>query len=427
MPRTTPSPPKISVVIPTYNRCEMLRRTLWTLARQGLPREDYEVIVADDGSSDATADAVRSFHGDLDLTYHFQEDLGFRAAQARNAGARAARGEVLVFMDTGTLAGPDMLAAHLDAQKRRPDGLAVIGDTYGYRPHEPTPGLEEAICSMAPEEVMARYRDVPTFWDWRRDEMVKVDDDINRRVTPWLLFWATNVSVRADVFVEVGGFHEGFRGWGVEDIELGFRLHRRGLPFLFSHEAWAIETPHDRDPEANLVTNQHNADVFTAHDRHPAAELTWGMYQRDLLWEIEDAYREVLDWTERAKGLTVGAEIEAALTGLPPGASVAVLGCGDELPPTLPPGSLLADVDEVKLARAVADGRHEGVNLIGVRTPFPDGAVDAVLVTSRLEGLWNEWAREILAEARRIGRSVRCALPVPDGAVPAGLAAVEPV
>lgn len=412
MPGRSPAP-KVSVVIPTYNRCEMLRRTLWALTRQRFPAGGFEVIVSDDGSSDATADVVRSFSDRLNLVYRFQEDLGFRAAEARNAGAAAASAPVLVFMDTGTLAGPDMLAEHYALQTSGPTGRAVIGDTYGYRPHEPTPGLAEAIRSLPPEDVMARYHDVRTFWDWRRDEMAKVDDDINRRATPWLLFWATNISVRATDFHAVGGFDENFRGWGVEDIELGFRLAELGLPFVFSHEAWAIETPHDRDPVANLETNQHNALVFMLRHRHPAAEITWGMYQRDLLWEIEDAYRDVLDQSGHHRDVDVSAEIDEALAGMPAGTRVTVFGCGARLPAAVPDGAHVTDFDPALLAKATADGRCEGLHLIGIRTPLPADGTDVVVITSRLSGVWTEWGREILAEAHRIGRTVRRTLPGP--------------
>ncbi|OKI88964.1 hypothetical protein AMK10_32305 [Streptomyces sp. CB02058] len=81
----------ISVVMPTYNRAEFLRMGLLGLSRQSISNELFEVIVADDGSSDGTAEVVASFADSLRLTYYFQEDKGFRVAKARNEGARLAR------------------------------------------------------------------------------------------------------------------------------------------------------------------------------------------------------------------------------------------------------------------------------------------------------------------------------------------------
>src|SRR5207244_3414024 len=181
---------RISVVIPTYNRSGMLRRTLESLTAQRLAPEEFEVIISDDGSSDDTADVARSFARRLRLQYRFQEDLGFRAAQARNAGAALAAAPVLAFMDTGTLAGPDFLLAHLGAHAA--GRVAVIGETYGYRPHEPTPGLAEAIAELAPAQILRRYRGVSSFRDWRDDELEEIGFDITRRAVPWLFFWGTN-------------------------------------------------------------------------------------------------------------------------------------------------------------------------------------------------------------------------------------------
>lgn len=92
---------KASIVIPTYNRAGLLRRTLASLARQTGADGDFEVIVADDGSSDDTAAVAGSFGGPFPLRYYHQADEGYRAAAARNGGARLARHEVLLFLDSG--------------------------------------------------------------------------------------------------------------------------------------------------------------------------------------------------------------------------------------------------------------------------------------------------------------------------------------
>src|SRR5713226_2419893 len=121
--------PRISVIVPSYNRCGLLRQTLESLAGQHFPADDFEVVVADDGSSDGTQAMVASFAGRLRLRYCFQEDQGYRVAAARNAGARLATAPVLAFVDSGTLAGPDFVRGHLAAQAR--EGRAVLGYCFG--------------------------------------------------------------------------------------------------------------------------------------------------------------------------------------------------------------------------------------------------------------------------------------------------------
>ncbi|MBY0445348.1 MAG: glycosyltransferase, partial [Burkholderiales bacterium] len=77
---------QISIVIPTYNRADLLRYTLESLVLQTLDKQLFEVIVVDDGGSDNSEEVVRAFAEQLNIKYFWQEDKGFRAGKARNIG-----------------------------------------------------------------------------------------------------------------------------------------------------------------------------------------------------------------------------------------------------------------------------------------------------------------------------------------------------
>ncbi|NUT06795.1 MAG: glycosyltransferase, partial [Hamadaea sp.] len=128
--------PKVSVVIPTYNRAALMRLMLAQLARQTLPPSDFEVVVADDGSSDETAQVVAEFADRLRLKYFFQEDVGDRVSRARNEGARLAEAEVLIFLDSGVMISPELVERHLALHE---DGkpLFVCGYAWGDDPRFP--------------------------------------------------------------------------------------------------------------------------------------------------------------------------------------------------------------------------------------------------------------------------------------------------
>src|SRR5579859_3268611 len=102
--------PFISVVIPTYNRRDSLLRTLAALERQAYPFDRFEVIVVSDGATDGTGDAVRA----LSTSYRLRclEQVNSGPSVARNHGARAACGEVVVYLDDDVEPLPRFLERH---------------------------------------------------------------------------------------------------------------------------------------------------------------------------------------------------------------------------------------------------------------------------------------------------------------------------
>lgn len=412
--------PRVSVVIPTYNRCGMLRDTLEHLARQRLPVGEFEVVAADDGSSDATREVVASFADRLRLEYHFQEDRGFRAGTARNAGARLATAPVLVFLDTGPLVGPDFLAHHLAAHDGGGPGRAVVGYAYGYNPEKDMAWLHEPLASLGAEGTVARHADDPAFRDIRHEALARVGFDLSRRLAPWQLFFTINCSVRAEDFHAVGGFDEGFDEWGAEDLELAFKLSRRGVGFHFAPDAWVVDVPHPRDMSDLRDQLARQVGHFLELHPEPVVEIGYALTVEHLLWSWEADYAALLAWQREVGDAGVADELAEAVRDLPEGARVAVLGSGGDVPADLPP-MVLMDFDAALLDRAVRSGAHTGHHALGLRTPLAARSVDVVVITSRLAGLWDRWSDALLAEARRIGREVRvfpAAAPDPGGPLP---------
>jgi glycosyltransferase involved in cell wall biosynthesis len=401
--------PKISVIIPTYNRDKLLRGTLLELTRQTLPADEFEVIVADDGSSDRTREVVDSFSGQLQMGYHFQEDLGFRVATARNEGARLATAPVLCFIDSGVLPGPDFLRGHLAEHSDDTVHAAVIGYMYGYNPvSDPLKAAGDLLGTLSPAEIVARFGDDPAFADMRHRHFIRCGFDLNSRAIPWNLFFSGNCSVRTSDFWDVGGFDsESFTGWGGEDVELGFRLYRRGLTFQITRDGWVIDYPHER-PELSVLKKQHkdNLERYVRRTPEPVFEIGLGVLDLGLpMYMSDDLFGELNNWSGKVRDLTVAGEIAEAVGNVPAGSRIAVLGCGGVLPASLPP-AVVMDFDRGLLDQALAAGRHVGYNSIGLRTPLADRSVDTVIITSRLSGLWERWHEVLTREAQRIGRRV---------------------
>lgn len=408
---TLDQPPQASVIIPTYNSSEPLARALESLAGQNFPVGRFEVVVADDGSRDSTVDVVDSFRDRLRLKYYFQEDQGFRLAAVRNGGARLSSGAVLIFLDSGTVAGPDFVRAHIRHHSERRN--AVIGYAYGYQPWSSGTELSQALSTLSPERVVEQFSNEPWIWDWRHKMMVDSGRDVNERTAPWLLFQGMNCSVRSSDFWDVGGFDEKICHWGTEDLELGFRLWRAGIPFAVGCDSWAMELPGPRDMKSRLQDVKANGWFFLEKYHEPVAELFWLALLNEGLWEVEADYETVLQWTKKARHIDVRSEIDELTKDFHDAGShrIAVFGCGSDLPPSLS-SCTLVDFDRELLEKVAPDGRREVHHAIGLRTPLPDQSHDMVVITSRLSGLWERWHKHLTAEAHRIGRQVRSALEI---------------
>ncbi|WP_190214737.1 glycosyltransferase [Kitasatospora indigofera] len=252
----------ISVVVPSYNAGPQVRRLLSCLALCELDAGDsFEVVVVDDGSDDGTGELLTALAPRYPLEYLFlpRTSASGRAA-ARNAGIRAASGDVVVLVDADQVVEPGFLAAHARYHRLRTD-LVVAG---------PRGDMAEGEID---DERLAREFSLDAMpeivgWDGREFLLAEFSENFDNLETCWHYAFTCNLSVRREHLLAVGGFDEGFLGWGLEDSELGYRLRRRGLAFAFQPEALSYQTR--REVTAEMLGQwRTNLDHFVA--RHAGA------------------------------------------------------------------------------------------------------------------------------------------------------------
>lgn len=200
--------PVISVVIPTFQRRDALEWVLPSLLKQSVDPSTYEILLCDAGSSDGTKELVEELN-DSRIRFSPGENRG--RSGARNRGILEARGSLILFTDADILADEQLIACHLERHRQNP-GQAVVGCEIQVNT------LEEYDRYRVSPEKHARHK--PT-----------------RQFLPWHYFLTGNASVSKEMLVEVGRFDEGFIGYGHEDLELGYRLLKRGLKIYYAPEA----------------------------------------------------------------------------------------------------------------------------------------------------------------------------------------------
>jgi len=209
--------PELSIIIPTFNRREILLKTLDGYIRQNARAEILEILVIDDGSTDGTVTAVTGLSETSTIPIRCLLNPKKGQGSARNYGIREAKGSLLLFGDDDIIPAPNLVAEHMDWHRRHSaDNFGVLGHVNWSPEVRPTPFMEWlgsdgvlfGFGRLSPgEEVGAQF------------------------------CYFCNLSMKREFLIREGTFDENFRAYGYEDIELGFRLISKGLRALYNPNA----------------------------------------------------------------------------------------------------------------------------------------------------------------------------------------------
>lgn len=241
----------ISVIVSTYNRPDALVTVLKALKDQG--ENNYEIIVADDGSGPQTKEAIQkeAFQSSIRIIHVWHEDQGFRLAAIRNKAIIESKGEYLVFLDGDCIVQRDFLAQHR--------ALSQIGKV--------VTGSRILLSKHLTEEIIGGLLIRPKkigFWIKRRIAgdinkifpiFIKIPGMRFRDVSKfeWKSIKGCNIGAWKKDVKLVNGFDARFNGWGHEDVDFVARLYNAGVArkkgFLATEvlHLWHPEAPRDKE------------------------------------------------------------------------------------------------------------------------------------------------------------------------------------
>lgn len=202
----------VSIVIPTYNRMDRLKRVIACLEAQDYPRSSFEVIVVADGCTDGTVEYLRSLATPLRVVPVVSQNQG--PAAARNRGVAEASGRLVLFIDDDVMPEPHLISDHVRTHEQMGSRIAVLG-----------PMLTPSEARLLP---------------WVRWEQVRLERQYSDMVAGrWQAtarqFYTGNTSLELAEVRAAGGFDTRFRR--AEDVELAYRLAANGVRFVFNPQA----------------------------------------------------------------------------------------------------------------------------------------------------------------------------------------------
>lgn len=403
--------PIATIVIPAYNKAREIDKVLQALTHQTVPLADFEVIVADHASSDATSTVVQSFEEQLNLSYVYVAREGHGPAVPRNAGVDIASAELIIMLDADVIPCSEFVEAHINAHK---DGLLrlIIGEVLGLGlTHEDY--MEMGLTAQEqPSTDAYKYLTsteiTPLLRDWRQRWLIEAHDDLMSLPAPWSFAWGGNLSIRKEVFRDVGKFDSEFAR--NEDIEFGFRVYTSGIPLEFCQRASVLHLPHERNHDFQWRLERKDKEKFLAKHPCPPVEILAADLSNFCCLDV-NAWLPVLRTLPPFRGIDRVRDTELkSLSGLilnDKNAPILLLGCGSG-PAILPiDAESAAEVDHESFQRARETYRTRTIfNLLGLALPLEDATFEAAVISDLCDVLPAPLLHFVLKEGFRVARRV---------------------
>lgn len=259
-----------AVIVTTYNRPDALAAVL--AGYQTQKDSAFELVIADDGSTPATRDAVDAFkkNARFAVQHVWHEDRGFRAAAIRNRALAATQADYVVFSDGDCVPPPYFVGQH---KRLAEPGWFVAGN--------------RALLSAAFTERVLKQRIPIHAWSraqwlaaWARRDinrwlpLITLSDGNFRKRSPqrWEGVKTCNLAAWREDLIRVNGLDETYSGWGLEDSDLVIRLLHAGI----KHKSARFGAPlfhlwHRENDRSRLAENQRLLDELLASSRSVAA------------------------------------------------------------------------------------------------------------------------------------------------------------
>ncbi|MEK3885690.1 glycosyltransferase family 2 protein [Paenibacillus sp. PL2-23] len=276
----------VSVIMPTYNKADYLELTLASFCSQ--TNSNFEIVVINDGSTDESETVAKRYKNKLNLKYIKINNSG--RSIARNKGIEASEGDVILFNDDDRIVSPSFIEEHNRSISEGGEKSIVIGwkhtlltilkKNISIKQKDLLEIIKkntDIIPKLYPESPIQLVfpEDLETF-DYNKVSRFQMNDghdnfpdyfrdygkDLKNFHFKWLLGTTANMSLNKSFLLETGLFDERFKGWGMEDTELSYRLIDNGGELIFNPLAVNYHQTHPRGTWNDIVKNLRENTVY---------------------------------------------------------------------------------------------------------------------------------------------------------------------
>lgn len=265
---------EISIIIPTYNRAPILQKCLSALKNQSYPQSKYEIIVVDDGSTDKTAQVVKSAFTGSKIHHQYYKQKNQGQGIARNLGINKAQGKILFFIGDDMITDPKFIEKHMALHKKfTQKNIGVIGYIDWHPELKINPFMKWLTNGSS---IFGRFGGHQFAFEKLKN---KEDADYN-------FFYTSNLSLKKEILSQ-NQFDSDFHNYGWEDIELGYRLTKTEN-LVLKYQPQAI-TYHLHQMEMESLKKRMyliglSSHIF--HQKHPELNKVPSLIKKILLYSI---------------------------------------------------------------------------------------------------------------------------------------------
>ena len=237
---------RLSVIIPTRNRYEILRSTLAAMENQTLQKHEFEVIVVDTSTDEYHRKKIKEHQGQKATLRTLELDADTVAA-ARNFGADNAEGEYLLFLNDDIVPALDTLKQHLETHTESQERIAVVGKI--------------RFADQVPKSCFVHYLENSCYYD--AYSQVRQNPNILPPIHG-------NSSLEKELFNEIGQYDADlFTGYGAAAEELGLRLTKAGIKVVYADGAIGYHAVAKTFEEVSRDMVEAGSEVIKMFRKHP--------------------------------------------------------------------------------------------------------------------------------------------------------------